>query len=121
MTRYTSVAGTLMTHTPSVSVVPLLMVLALGVPTVARAGADDPLIEAVKSTDTAGVRALLAQGVDRAMATRFVLPPSTWSPGSRPTAKSVCWPACACTDVRISSTGKRFYAVSSNEVYVASS
>ena len=53
-----------MTQTPSVSVVPLLVVLALGVPTVARAGADDPLIEAVKSTDTAGVRALLAQGVD---------------------------------------------------------
>ena len=53
-----------MTHTPCTSVIPLLAVLTLSVPTVAGAGAADPLIEAVKSADTESVRALLAQGVD---------------------------------------------------------
>ena len=52
-----------MTRTPCSSVVPLLAVLALGVP-VTAAGADDPLIEAVRNADTESVRALLAQGVD---------------------------------------------------------
>ena len=40
------------------------MLLALSVPTIAGAGAEDPLIEAVKRTDTAGVRTLLEQGAD---------------------------------------------------------
>jgi len=53
-----------MTHTPYASTVPLLLVLALNAPALAAAGADDPLIEAVKNTDTAGVRSLLAQGAD---------------------------------------------------------
>ena len=46
------------------SMVLLLVVLTLGVPAVAGAGAADPLIEAVKRADTDGVRSLLAQGVD---------------------------------------------------------
>ena len=53
-----------MIHTRRTLAVPLLLVLVLSVPDIARAGADDPLVEAVKNTDTAGVRALLAQGVD---------------------------------------------------------
>ena len=53
-----------MTRTLGTSVIPLLAVLTLSVPTAAGAGAANPLIEAVKSADTESVRALLAQGVD---------------------------------------------------------
>ena len=51
-----------MTQTPRISAG--LVLLALSVPTIAGAGAEDPLIEAVKRTDTAGVRTLLEQGAD---------------------------------------------------------
>ena len=55
-----------MTRTPCTSapLVVLLAVLTLSVPTIAGAGAEDLLIEAVKHADIASVRALLAQGVD---------------------------------------------------------
>ena len=52
-----------MTHTPHPSAVPALVLL-LSVPALAGAGAEDPLIEAVRRTDTADVRTLLAQGAD---------------------------------------------------------
>ena len=52
-----------MTRTPC-SLIPLLAILTLSVPTAEGAGAADPLIEAVKSADVEGVRALLAQGAD---------------------------------------------------------
>ena len=43
------------------------------------------------------------------------------APASTPTVKSVSWPASASSAARISRAGNRFYAVSSNEVCVASS